>query len=85
MGKTDVEFWRSEFEQANEQVKLMRRLATRLGFFQYYFENLKEHRTQVECFIYVNEKYFDLFGEYRYSDYDSFRKLYNKNTHLLSK
>lgn len=53
--------------------RLLRTLGTREGFFQYYFEQLPKHRTQVECFNFVNEKHFDLFGEWRYETYNSFR------------
>jgi hypothetical protein len=65
-----------------KEIRLMRQLATRQGFFQYYFEELPRHRTNVECFHTVNDKYCDLFGEWRYESYDSFRKQanhYNKN------
>ena len=58
--------------------KLLRKLGTRQGFFQYYFERLPKHRTQAECFHEVNGLYFDLFGEERYTDFDSFRKMRNQ-------
>lgn len=67
--------------EIQEQNGLMRRLATRQGFFQYYFKELSEkkgnkhkHRTMVECFNYCNEKFYDLFGEYKYSSYNSFKQ-----------
>lgn len=74
---------RTELEKIHEENQLMRKLGTKLGFFQHYFDNLKRHRTQNECFNEVNELYFDLFGEWRYDNYDSFRKQFNKNQHLL--
>jgi hypothetical protein len=58
---------------------LYRQLGTRSGFFQYYFKQLDnpKYRTYVECFNAVNDLHFELFGEYRYESYDSFRKQVN--------
>lgn len=46
--------------------------ATTEGFFKLYFEALPKHRTQVECFNAINERYYDLVGEYKFSEYRSF-------------
>lgn len=75
---------REELERIYQENRLMRILGTKSGFFQYYFDQLKEHRTQYECFNAVNEKHYELFGEYRYDNYNSFRNQFNKNTHLLN-
>lgn len=61
-----------EIEKLIAQNQLMRQLATSTGFYEYYFKQLKHHRTNIECFNSVNEAYFEIFGEYRYSDYRSF-------------
>ncbi len=68
--------YREQVEQLLKERKLMRQLVTPTGFYHYYFSELgkKEHRTKVECFNYCNDKYYDLFGEYRYSDYSSFQR-----------
>ena len=71
-----------EVKELNREIKLLRLLGTRQGFFQYYFDELPRHKTYIECFNEINEKHFDLFGEYRYESYDSFRKqisYYNRN------
>lgn len=49
------------------------------GFYKYYFDDLPNHPTKVECFNHVNEIYFALYGEYRYEDYNSFRNQYNRH------
>lgn len=49
------------------------------GFYKYYFDDLPYHPTNIECFNHVNQLYFDLYGEYRYSDYTSFRIQYNRH------
>lgn len=63
----------AQLQELQEQNQLMRQLATPAGFFEYFFKQLPHHNTQVECFNAINETYFDLFGEYRYSSYYSFR------------
>lgn len=72
----------SQIEEYHYREKMYRKLGTRQGFFQFYFEQLPQHRTNVECFNAVNELYFEFFGEWRYTDYNSFRKQanhYNNN------
>lgn len=62
------------------QYKLSLKLGGRtpLGFYRYYFNNLEYHRTQTDCFNHVNELYHQLFGEYRYESYKSFRRTYDR-------
>ena len=43
------------------------------AYFLRYFEKLKKSRTTIEAFNSVNEEFFDLFGEYKYSCVRSFR------------
>lgn len=62
--------------------KLMKLLARRQGFFDYYFSECKNHKTNHAAFDAVNELYYDLFGEYRYSDYNVFK---NANWHINKK
>ena len=52
---------------------------TPLGFYQYYYEDLKYHKTQEDCFNHVNAIYFEIFGEERYLNYGGFLFMYNKN------
>lgn len=61
-------------EKYREQVEIIRKIATAKGFYYYYFSLLSnpEFRTRTEVFEYVNNLYFELFGEYRYSSYQSF-------------
>lgn len=61
-----------QIEELQAQNKIMRQLATTTGFYEYYFKQLKHHRTNFDCFNYVNDLYFNIFGEYRYSSYNSF-------------
>lgn len=65
----------SETDRLRNENRLLKQLGTREGFYQYYFEQLPKHRTNVECFNHCNDKHFDLFGEYKYESYNSFRKL----------
>lgn len=74
-----------QLQEIYEQNQLMKKLGNSTGFFQCYFKELGEiigdrqkHRTNVEAFNYVNDLYFDLFGEYKYSGYNSFRHQLNR-------
>ncbi|MEM9685347.1 MAG: hypothetical protein AAF934_00310 [Bacteroidota bacterium] len=61
-------------DELQEQFKLAKALGSSKGFFQRYFYHLKRSRTNHEAFLKTNEEYFELFGEYKYSSLDSFRK-----------
>jgi hypothetical protein len=60
----------------------MRQLARRQGFFEYYFAECKNYKTNHAAFDAVNDLYFELFGEYRYSDFNVFK---NANWHQNKK
>ena len=66
-------------QKLKEENVVIRKIATSSGFYQYYFEQLKNHKTEVDCFETINDLYFKYFGEYKYSSYNSFRKLKNKH------
>jgi hypothetical protein len=72
----------AELEKSKQKIATMQKIATSIGFYDFYFSNLKNFETEVKCFHYVNDLYFEFFGEYKYSSYNSFRKL--KNKHLKS-
>lgn len=61
--------------QANQD--FMIKVGTAQGFLSHFFEQLKFHKTSIECFNYLNEKYEKLYGEPRYSDWASFAKMKN--------
>ena len=82
----DVEnlpFTQESFEKLKHEVQRLRmkeqdfllieKMKDAWGFIQMYFMQIKTSRTYVEAFNTLNEKYFDLTGEYRYSDYNSFQ------------
>ena len=64
-------------EQLLNENKIMRQLARRQGFFDYYFAECKNHKTNHAAFDAVNDLYFELFGEYRYADYGVFKNVTN--------
>lgn len=68
---------KNENTELKNQVDLLKLFATRIGFFQHYFTQLANFKTKKECFDAVNEEYFTLLEEYRYEDYNSFRKQIN--------
>ena len=62
-------------EGLQEQFKLAKQLGSSKGFFERYFYHLRKSRTNTEAFLKTNEEYFELFGEYKYSSFHSFRKV----------
>lgn len=72
----------AQVEKLQAQNDLMRKLSTKKGFCQYYFEILPNFTTNEEAFNHVNELFFELFKEYRYVDHLSFKQVirwYHKN------
>lgn len=63
----------TDLEQLLSENKIMKQLARRQGFFDYYFAECKNHKTNHAAFDAVNDLYFELFGVYRYSDYNTFK------------
>ncbi|TVZ55610.1 hypothetical protein OD91_0865 [Lutibacter sp. Hel_I_33_5] len=58
---------------------LMKRLATKQAFLQYYHSILSKCRSQRAAFEVVNLLYYLVFDEELYNSYDAFRKYKNKN------
>ena len=77
---TTSEQLQKEIEQLRFENQIIREIATAAGFFNFYFRQLKEEKfdSNTACFNYVNELYYSFFGEYKYSDYNSFRNIKNK-------
>jgi len=55
----------------------MRKLSTRKGFYNEFFNELKTASSNKEAFNTVNERYHTLFGQYRYSDFNTFKRMSN--------
>lgn len=68
-----------ELDEMFEDFLFLKKAATDDGFFKLYFEGLPQHRTYVECFISLNDRYFGIVGEYRFINYDAFRKKLSRN------
>ena len=65
-----------KLEQQTDAKKyiLAQKLGTRKGFFLFYFDQLPKFNTQTDCFNAVNMLHYEIFGEEKYSSYDSFRR-----------
>ncbi|SHG27952.1 hypothetical protein [Flavobacterium johnsoniae] len=64
---------RIENAKLEKKIELMQNLSTSAKFYAYYFSKLSDFRSNSDCFNHVNDLYHELFGEFRYSDYASFR------------
>lgn len=68
-----------QLDQLEEKIKLMRQLRTFDGFYHFFFSQIDKHKNRSTCFHHCNEVFFELYGEYRYSDYGTFRKAITLN------
>lgn len=62
-------------ELLEKENAIMRKLSTRKGFFAHYFSKLKTSESVVDAFNAVNKQYHSLFGQYRFTDYESFKQM----------
>jgi hypothetical protein len=63
-----------EIEKLTKKVERMRQIGTTAGFYKAYYDLLPKTKTYVDAFNQLNDEYFELFGVYRYSSYNTFRK-----------
>lgn len=73
----ELKAMRIQMQQLEAKIELMKQLRTSEGFIRYFFKEIDNYKNRAECFNAVNELFYQLFGEYRYSDYDSFRRVCN--------
>jgi hypothetical protein len=67
-------------EQLQADQKLMRQLKTAAGFHAYYFSLLPKHKNFKAAYQAADDKHFELFGDFRYTGYESFKaSRYNRN------
>lgn len=62
-----------ELEKLQKKIERMQQLVPVVGFFKCYFTMLKDYSTNFEAFHALNDEYFELFGVYRFSTWESFR------------
>lgn len=57
--------------------ELMRTLTNKDGFYSEYYKKLTNAKSNKIAFDELNELYFELFGKYRYSDFNTFKRVTN--------
>ena len=60
--------------KATEKLALAKQLGTTKGFYNFYFTHLPKFQSQQHCFYSINELHYNIFSEYKYTNYNSFRK-----------
>lgn len=76
-------YLRPDVKKIEVDVQIIR-MFTRKGFIEVFWEELQlqrkdnEKASHKEVFDILNQKFFDVFGEYRYSSYDTFKQILNK-------
>jgi len=58
-----------------QKVEIAIKLRSTAAFFATYYEYLPKFNTQKACFEYLNQVHLDVFGEEKYSHFDSFRQV----------
>lgn len=61
-----------------QQQKVLLMVSKPKNFFVAYFNALPQARTCAECFNKINELHHEIWGEYMYSDWKSFSKVYKR-------
>jgi hypothetical protein len=69
-----LRIYNAKLEKENERLRL---LSSPKGFYAEYFKELITAKSNKEAFDTVNEEYYELFKDYRYSDYNSFKRMLN--------
>lgn len=64
-----------ELEKLQKKVERMRKLSTFNGFYNEFFKTLKECKTREEAFEKLNDEFYELFGIFKYKDYQSFKQI----------
>lgn len=64
----------AKIEKENE---LFRKLSSTDGFYREYYRMLSDAKSNKVAFDELNETYFELFGKYRYSDFNTFKRVTN--------
>lgn len=64
-----------EIRRLEAKVLRMREISSFKGFYNRFFCHLKESKTNDEAFEKTNNEYYELFGVFRYSDYQSFKQI----------
>ncbi|MFH6966470.1 hypothetical protein [Flavobacterium sp. FlaQc-28] len=60
-----------------KQLELFKKLSSTSGFYKEYYKMLATAKSNKAAFDDLNEMYFELFGKYRFSDWNSFKKMTN--------
>ena len=58
---------------ADQKFKLAEQLGTTKGFYQYYFDTLPKFTTFTACFNNVNDLYFKIWKQYKFSGMPSWK------------
>nr|WP_299385568.1 hypothetical protein [Allomuricauda sp.] len=66
--------YQEQIQELRAEIEFLKKCAKFTSLMALYFEELNKFRTNHECFEAINNRYFDLVGEYLYSDYESFMR-----------
>jgi hypothetical protein len=77
MNQLEENALRIYIEKIEKENEKMRVLSSQSGFYSEYFTTLKTAKSNKTAFDAVNEEHHRLFGRYRYSDWNTFKRMTN--------
>lgn len=78
MNQAEQKIDKIRIEKLEKRIERMKLMVTKLGFFNLYQQNITSQSSKIDVFNKLNEEYHELFGEYRYADFNSFKNQYYK-------
>lgn len=67
-------------EKLQQKIQLMQSISTRDKFHAYFFKICNNYTTRKDAFEYLNTLYAEYFGSEMFSNYNSFRKYYERKS-----
>ena len=75
---TEEKILHLQVQKLQNKIKSMRELISCEGFYKAYFNELLKYKNGRQCFEAINQRYYELFDAYRFSDYESFKTQLSK-------
>jgi len=72
VGQVYQQAFSEELFQMHMALKLMQKLSTTMGFYDYYLQQLETFKTEENAFEFTNALYCKYFGCYKYRNFTSF-------------
>lgn len=68
----------AENEKLKKENEIMKQIGSTEGFYDLYFKRISNYSSRIDAFNEVNDLYKKYFGNFRYANYWSFKKVINR-------